>query len=78
MGEGGHSSIMHSPKRSPWFRHCIGAVDGYLVPVVLQIDTQANYWNRKGVTSMNNLLGVDFDSNICYHLVGWEGSCHDA
>ena len=78
MGEGGHASIMLSPRRSPWFRHCVGAMDGYHVPVVLPIDMQANYWNRKGVTSINNLLCVDFDRNITYHLVGWEGSCHDA
>ena len=27
---------------------------------------------------MNNLLCVDFDRNITYHLVGWEGSVHES
>ena len=67
-----------TPPSSPWFCHCVGAMEGYHVPVVLPIDMQANYWNHKGVTSMNNLLCVDFDRNITYHLVGWEGSSHDA
>ena len=78
MSEGGHPAIMLDSRRSPWFRHCIGAMDGYHVPVVLPIQMQANYWNRKGITSINNLVCVDFNRNITYHLVGWEGSCHDA
>ena len=61
MGEGGHPSIMLSSRISPWFHHCLGAMDGYDVPVVLPLRMQANYWNRKGVTSLNNLVCVDID-----------------
>ena len=70
LGEGGHPSIMLSWRLSPWFRHCLGAMDGYHVPVILPLQMQANYWNRKGMTILNNLVCVDFNRNITYHLVG--------
>ena len=53
-------------------------MDGYHIPVVVPLSMQAEFWDRKNQTSTNNLLVVDFDRRITYHLVGWEGSCHDA
>ena len=77
MAPGGHPSIMlHSGLRT-CFSHCVGAMDGNHVPVTLPLRMQGNYWNRKGEPTLNNLLCVDFDRNITFHLVGWEGSCHD-
>ena len=73
-----HASIALSSRRSPWFRHCVGAMDGFHVPVVVPITIQAEFWDRKNQTSTNNLLVVNFDRRITYLLVGWEGSCHDA
>ena len=53
-------------------------MDGYHVAVTLPLNMQGTCWNRKGETTMNNLVSVDFNINITVQLVGWGGYCHDA
>ena len=61
----------------PWFQHCIGAIYGSHILVVVRWYDQDAHRNRKKRTSQNCMFGVDFDTRIRYVLSGWEGSAHD-
>ena len=70
--------IVADPKRMPFFRSCIGALDGsHIHCFVGGGDDQAPWRNRKGYLSQNVLAVCDFDGNFTYILAGWEGSAHD-
>lgn len=72
-----HSKIRNDTRFWPYFRHCIGAIDGSHVPVRVREDLTA-YRNRKKQLSMNIFLACDFDMMFVFCLSGWEGSAHDA
>jgi hypothetical protein len=38
---------------------------------------KASFRGRKGTTTQNVLVVVDFDMRFTYVLAGWEGSAHD-
>jgi hypothetical protein len=61
----------------PFFENCIGAIDGTLIPAVINAAEQGPFRDRKGDISQNILAAVDFDMLYTYTLVGWEGSAHD-
>jgi hypothetical protein len=69
--------ILNDPKFSPFFNHCIGALDGSHVPAKLPLEKQALFRNRKGTLTQNVLAVVNFDMTFSYVLAGWEGSAHD-
>ena len=73
-----HPSISGTARRSPWFTHCIGAIDGTHVPVTVASHLATRYRDRTGQTTQNNLIAVDFDGNVTFCLAGWEGSLHDS
>ena len=64
----------------PYFRNCVGAVDGTHIPIAVthQNDAHVPWRNRKGHVTQNVLGVVDFDLNFRYVLAGWEGSAHDS
>ena len=72
------SCILHSSRRNPFFKHCIGAIDGVHVPVIIPHHLRQQYRDRHGLLSMNSLVAVTFDGFITWVLAGWEGSNHDA
>ncbi|KAL6909746.1 hypothetical protein ACP4OV_001405 [Aristida adscensionis] len=57
---------------------CIGAIDGTHVPVTVKDNEAAPYTNRKGTFSQNVMLACNFDLNIVYVSIVWEGSASDA
>ena len=61
----------------PWFIHCVGAIDGTHILVVLSQEVQDACRSRKKCTTQNCMFVVDFDTRITYMLAGWEGSTHD-
>jgi len=69
--------ILHNPKFYPYFRDCIGAIDGSHIPAVVKLSEQPVYRNRKKFISQNILAAVNFAMVCIYLLVGWEGSAHD-
>lgn len=69
--------ISSTHKFSPFFEHCIGALDGSHIPAVLPAADKACFRNRKGVLSKNVLAVVNFDMTFSYVLAGWEGCAHD-
>ncbi|KAL5550387.1 hypothetical protein UlMin_000563 [Ulmus minor] len=70
--------IAENRRFSPYFRGCVGAIDGTHIPCVVDADVAAAYRNRKGFTSQNVMAVVDFEMKFTYLVAGWEGSCHDA
>ena len=71
------AGVVDNTNMYPWFQHCVGAIDGTHVPVVLRQDVQDAYKSRKKCTTQNCMFAVDFDTRIRYMLAGWEGSAHD-
>ncbi|KAL4280977.1 hypothetical protein GQ457_03G012610 [Hibiscus cannabinus] len=61
----------------PYFKDCVGAVDGIHVPVMVGVDEQGPFRNKNGLLSQNVLAACSFDLKFHYVLAGWEGSASD-
>ncbi|KAK7177516.1 hypothetical protein PSPO01_16435 [Paraphaeosphaeria sporulosa] len=61
----------------PYFKDCLGALDGTHIPIFVPQRDHKRYRNRYGDLTQNVLAVVDFDMNFLYVLAGWEGSAHD-
>ncbi|XBH58001.1 hypothetical protein VPH35_079513 [Triticum aestivum] len=62
----------------PYFKDCIGAIDGTHVRAGVTKDVEPSFRGRKAFTTQNLMAAVDFDLRFTYVLAGWEGSAHDA
>jgi hypothetical protein len=62
----------------PWFKDCIGAIDGTHIPISPPENEMAAFRNRKGFLSQNVLAACDFDMRFTMVLSGWEGSVSDS
>ncbi|XP_018453719.1 uncharacterized protein LOC108824838 [Raphanus sativus] len=72
------AKIRESTKFYPYFKDCIGAIDGtHIFATVPKCDVPS-YRNRKGFVSQNVLATCNFDLEFMYVLSGWEGSAHDS
>ena len=72
------TAIASNSKFYPFFKNCIGALDGTHIAAKVPADQAAAFRNRKGFLSQNVLACCDFDDQIfTYVLAGWEGSAHD-
>jgi DDE superfamily endonuclease len=71
------SAIAHDPKFYPYFKDCLGAIDGSHIPAWVAAHRQDAYRNRKGGVSQNVMAACSFDLTFLYVLAGWEGSAHD-
>ena len=69
--------ISTNPKFFPYFKDCIGAIDGTHIPASITSNQQAPFRNRKGFISQNILAACSFDLLFLYILAGWEGSAND-
>ena len=65
--------ILLNPKRFPFFKHCIGALDGTHIPAMVNSSEAGRYRNRKGFIDV-----VNFDMTFSFVLARWEGSAHDS
>jgi len=72
------SAILDNPKLYPFFKNCLGAIDGSLIPVKVSPNQAAVNRTRKGFTAQNVMVACEFDCTISYVLAGWEGSAHDS
>lgn len=70
--------ITGSPKFFPYFKGCLGAIDGSHFPAFVLAEDIARYRNRKGFVSQNVLAACSFDGTFLYLLSGWEGGAADA
>jgi hypothetical protein len=69
--------ITSSTKMHPFFKDCIGALDGTHIPATPPAGQSKPFRNRKGWFSQNVLAACTFDLRFCYVLAGWEGSASD-
>lgn len=69
--------IQSNPKLYPFFRHCLGALDGSHIDAFVPDNMLARYRDRKGRLSQNVLAACTFDMRFSYVLSGWEGSAAD-
>lgn len=70
--------ISANPKFYPYFKDCIGAIDGSHIKAFVPSSQQAQFRNRKGFLSQNILVACSFNLHFLYVLAGWEGSAADA
>ncbi|EEF31599.1 uncharacterized protein LOC8263895 isoform X2 [Ricinus communis] len=71
------SEILGDPRFYPYFKDCVGAVDGIHIPVMVGVDEQGPFRDKNGLLSQNVLAACSFDLKFHYVLAGWEGSASD-
>ncbi|XP_052476946.1 uncharacterized protein LOC105798492 [Gossypium raimondii] len=72
------SEIRNNPRFYPYFKDCIGALDGTYIRASVPLSMQGRFRSRKGGTTQNVLAAITFDLKFSYVLAGWEGSAHDS
>ncbi|CAL1388532.1 unnamed protein product [Linum trigynum] len=73
------SSIIGSNSRFfPYFKDCIGAIDGTHFRVKVNRASQTRFRGRKEWTTQNVLASCNFDLQFLYVLAGWEGTASDS
>ena len=68
---------LQSPRFTPFFDNCIGAIDGTHIPVVVPSNKVVQHMGRHGYTSQNVMAICDFDMRFTFVVAGWPGSVHD-
>ncbi|PPS11064.1 hypothetical protein GOBAR_AA09572 [Gossypium barbadense] len=72
------SEIRNNPRFYPYFKDCIGALNGTHVCASITLSIQGRFRSRKGGTTQNVLAAITFDLKFSYVLAGWGGSAHDS
>ncbi|KAH1055419.1 hypothetical protein J1N35_033484 [Gossypium stocksii] len=70
--------IRNNPRFYPYFKDCIGALDGTHIRASVPLSIQGRFRSRKGGMTQNVLAAITFDLKFSYVLAGWEGSAHDS
>lgn len=70
--------ITDNPKLWPYFKDCVGAIDGTHIHAHIPAGEQAAWRNRKGYYSQNVFAACSFDLQFTFIHAGWQGSAHDA
>uniref|UniRef100_A0A830B8Q6 Putative nuclease harbi1 n=1 Tax=Phtheirospermum japonicum TaxID=374723 RepID=A0A830B8Q6_9LAMI len=73
-----HPRILNDPLLYPYFKDCVGAIDGTLISAWAPVDKHNVFRSRKGDLKQNVLDVCDFNLMFTYILAGWEGSANDA
>jgi hypothetical protein len=73
-----HNHIKDNPIWFPFFKDCLGAIDGTHIAVSPPEKEKAAYWNRRGFLSQNVLAVCNFDMCFTDVMVRWEGSPADS
>ncbi|RWR74219.1 protein ALP1-like protein [Cinnamomum micranthum f. kanehirae] len=70
--------ILHSSRFDPYFKDCIGAIDGTHVRVKVSRADAPRFRGRKDWPTQNVLAACSFDMRFTYVLPGWEGTASDS
>jgi hypothetical protein len=77
-----HDDVLHhisgNPKRDPYFKDCLGALDGTYIDACPAAEDRDTARNRKGRVTQNVLAAVSFDMKFHYIVAGHDGSTSDA
>ncbi|XP_030444318.2 uncharacterized protein LOC115666804 [Syzygium oleosum] len=69
--------ILINPKYNPYFKGCIGAIDGTHIHASVPVSKQIPFRGRKGITTQNVMCVCSFDMKFTFVYAGWEGSAND-
>ncbi|KAA8548198.1 hypothetical protein F0562_004541 [Nyssa sinensis] len=70
--------IVFNSRFYPYFKNCIGAIDGTHVRVKVSNEDAPRYRGRKNYPTQNVLAACSFDLRFTYILPGWEGTAADS
>ncbi|CAJ2662521.1 unnamed protein product [Trifolium pratense] len=70
--------ISSSSRFYPYFKDCVGAIDGTHIRVKVSAKDAPRYRGRKDYPTQNVLAACTFDLKFTYVLAGWEGSASDS
>ncbi|XP_012570899.1 protein ANTAGONIST OF LIKE HETEROCHROMATIN PROTEIN 1-like [Cicer arietinum] len=70
--------IKNNSKYYPWFKNCIGAIDGTHISAWVPAEKQISCRGRKTTITQNVMCACDFNMMFTYVYSGWEGSAHDS
>ncbi|XP_043694280.1 putative nuclease HARBI1 [Telopea speciosissima] len=69
--------IKNDPKKYPFFKDCISAIDGTHIDARVPLHKQVPYRGRKGQTTQNVMCACSHDMKFTFVNSGWEGSAND-
>lgn len=72
------SEIVTNARYYPYFKDCIGVIDGTHFRVKVSSTEAPKYRGRKDYPTQNVLAACTFDLRFSYVLVGWEGTASDS
>ncbi|KAL2486825.1 putative harbinger transposase-derived nuclease [Abeliophyllum distichum] len=70
-----HERILH---KYPFFKDCIGAIDGTHVAAWAPASRQTSFRGRNTNITQNVMLVCDFDMRFSFVYSGWEGTANDS
>ncbi|XP_022841850.1 protein ALP1-like [Olea europaea var. sylvestris] len=65
-------------QKYPFFKNCIGAIDGTHVAAWAPASRQISFRGRKTNVTQNVMLTCDFDMKFTFVYSGWEGTANDS
>ncbi|KAL2899249.1 putative nuclease HARBI1 [Bienertia sinuspersici] len=72
------AKISTDKRYMPYFKDCIGCIDGTHIEACIPEALQMPYRGRKGIPTFNVIVVCDFDMCFTFVSAGWEGSSHDS
>ncbi|XP_038705743.1 uncharacterized protein LOC120001469 isoform X2 [Tripterygium wilfordii] len=72
------AEILNSNRFFPYFKDCIGVIDGMHIPAHVPAKDQSRFRNQSGFLSQNVLAACTFDMQFIFIYPGWEGSVADS
>ncbi|XP_062074948.1 protein ALP1-like [Humulus lupulus] len=72
------AEIQNNSKYFPWFKDCVGAIDGTHVSAVAPTLNQLAFRGRKVDVTQNVMATCSFNMMFTYVYVGWEGTADDS
>ena len=73
-----HEIILNDLSLYPYFKDCIGAINGTHIPAFVYENECPPFHNHKGEISQNVLAVCSFNFKFVYVLSGWKGSTLDS
>ncbi|CAL5377445.1 unnamed protein product [Camellia sinensis] len=70
--------IRNNRKHYPWFKDCIGAIDGTHIAAHAPTSKRTAYRSRKVALTQNVLAACSFDLKFTFVYPSWEGSATDS
>ncbi|KAI8550910.1 hypothetical protein RHMOL_Rhmol06G0144000 [Rhododendron molle] len=69
--------ILHDGRYYPWFKDCVGAIDGTHIDAWVLASRELAFRGRKSTKTQNVMAVCSFDMKFTFVYPGWEGSAHD-